>query len=161
MESIKECLVKIFIEIAYLIKDNCNDFILGWSLVSKFKAEQKDAYTQCGKQHLWWFKHSRSRSVSKSIFQRTMSSYREDSLRNNFVIISFFLSTSPKSSESYLHPHVLYAGLDPNQALEYLWVCSVYMEPVCVEQTNNFGYCWCFIPQLPFCKYKFHKYNFK
>lgn len=45
MQSVKECLAKVFLEIAYLIKDNCYDFILGWWLVSMSKAEKKDAYT--------------------------------------------------------------------------------------------------------------------
>lgn len=47
MEPIKECLFKVFLEIAYLIKDNCYDFILEWWLVSKSMAEQRDSYTQC------------------------------------------------------------------------------------------------------------------
>lgn len=161
MESKEECLVKVFLEIPHLIKDNCYDFILGWWLVSKSEAEQRDSYTQCVERNVWWFEHPRRRSVSKCIFPRRMCPYRDDSAGNNFVLISFFLTTSPKSSQSYLHPYVLYASVDPNQALEHLAVCSLYIEPVCAEQANNFGYCWCFSPQGVFYNYNFYKYNFK
>lgn len=56
---------------------------------------------------------------------------------------------------------VFYAGIDPKQALEHLRVHSVYIEPGCAEQANNFLILLMLYSTMIFYNYEFHKYNFK
>lgn len=135
----------VFWEISYLKRDSYYNFTLGWWLVSKSKTESRGKgflHPVYGKQHfwqLWQFEHSRNRKVCKWIFLRRMCSYRQRMLQGATLWIYFILSTNitwiiPK----LLSPHVLYASVEPNQALGRLGVHSACIEHEYAEWANDF-----------------------